>query len=105
MASPTSIQPTMQRTVEWLRKAGYTTTDSGDGVTNVEAGMEGALTVPHVFMRVPQANMVQYSHELRRLCTHRGLNPLQAKIEASYSPDDGIAVLALYGVTDKVLCG
>ena len=40
------IQPTMTRTVSWLQNLGYRTTDSGDGILNVEAGTYRRKTIP-----------------------------------------------------------
>lgn len=91
------IQPTMVRTVAWMQSHGFKTCDSGDGVLNVEAGMEGALDFPHVFAQVPPPEMVALATWLRILADVEGIG---GKVECSYSPDDGVAMVALYGVTD-----
>ena len=91
------IQPTMVRTVAWLQRHGFRTCDSGDGVLNVDAGMDGALDFPHVFAKVQPNMMVDDADHLRRLATAAGMG---GTVECSYSPDDGTATVALYGVTD-----
>lgn len=99
------IQPTMKMTVAWLRGLGFITIDSGDGVLNVEAGMEGAMDFPHVFMRVDPSKMVEQAKTLLEAC--QNLKIEEAQIEVSYSPSDGLAVLSLIGVTDEAFatCG
>jgi hypothetical protein len=44
------IHPPLRRLVTLLREHGFDTCDSGDGVTNVEMGMEMALDYPHVYI-------------------------------------------------------
>ena len=98
------IQPRMKRTVAWLQSLGFQTTDSGDGVTNVEAGMEGALDFPHVMMSVPPPlRLIQESERLLETCRLVGIQGF--KIEASYDPDDSSCILMLTGVTDESLPG
>lgn len=104
MSAPPEIQPKMRRLVGWLNSWGYETTDSGDGVTNVEAGMEGALPFPHVVMVVhPPAALVTYS--LGLLCDLEVIG-VQMRgrsdrwIEATYDPVDGVATMMLAGLTD-----
>lgn len=92
------IQPTMRRLVTWLQGMGFKTCDSGDGVLNVEAGMEGALDYPHVFMTVDPAKMLEEAHRLHRACATAGL--WDADIEVCYKPSDGLAILMLTEVTD-----
>ena len=96
----TKIQPTMRKVCRWLRSNGYVTTDSGDGVINVLAGMEGALDRPHVFMQVGSPyDGVRSAQGLLKLCQEKGLAE-GYRIEYLYSPIDGVGVLALYGVSD-----
>lgn len=96
------IQPRMRRLVALLQSVGFQTTDSGDGVTNVEAGMEDALDFPHVFMTCDSRKLVE---EARRLLTivRTWIRATEFQIECTYSPVDDTAVLALYGLTDDDL--
>lgn len=97
------IQPTMVRTVAWVRSLGFETTDSGDGVTNVDAGMEGAMSVPHVVARVPTHALVAYADVMWGAVRVRGLDRRGATVEAVYGPGDGVATVVIYGVTDANL--
>ena len=98
------IQPTMARTVEWLQDRGFDTCDSGDGVLNVEAGMEGALEFAHVFCRVRPAFLLHEADRLWSEVRARGLDrDERVAVEASYSPRDGVALLGLYYVDDAAL--
>ena len=95
-----TINPGVRKLVQLLRDLGFATTDSGDGVTNVEAGMEGALDIPHVFMKV------NHEREANRLMTFLGIERVRIEpgmIQYSYDPSDGSRILALYGVSDKDL--
>lgn len=97
------ILPTMRNTVAWLQALGFQTTDSGDGVTNVAAGMECALTFPHVFMVVDPDDIIEDTDRLYEACRARNLLGPTIRVESSYNPEDRIAVLGLYGVTDQTL--
>jgi len=98
-----AIDPGIRCTVRWLRKRDYETTDSGDGVTKREAIAAGeALDVPHVFMRIKPGKMVLYADALRAALDLAGLEGV-GRVEASYSPDDGVALIALYDVNDDTL--
>jgi len=98
------IQPTMLRTVAWVQSLGFRTTDSGDGVINVEAGMEGALPVAHVVAVVDVGELITAAHHLLGACKAKGLHHLDDfGIEATYSPVDEVATLMLIGVSDAVL--
>ena len=93
------INPGIRKLVRRLRAARFATTDSGDGVTNVKAGMEGALAVPHVFMVVSTCDLAAEADRLRRLVRSWGVSC--EEITASYNPEDKIGVLALMGVEDS----
>lgn len=102
------VQPTMRKLVTWLRAAGFETTDSGDGVTNVEAGMEGALTEPHVFILLANyLSIIRQADRLQRLVVEYGFSigyeEGEVYVEAMYSPYDGISTLALWGATDETM--
>lgn len=87
----TSLNPGIKHTVGWMASKCFQTTDSGDGKTNVEAGMEGALTVPHVHAVCDIAVMVHEAERLHRLLVEMGLDPDEtAKVEG-FEDQDGPA--------------
>ena len=92
------IQPTMVATVRLLQERGFRTCDSGDGVLNVEAGMEGAMEFPHVFCKVSAGMMIEEAHRLWELT--REFEMAGAKVESTYDPADHLAFLCLIDVTD-----
>lgn len=92
------LDPGIRDTVRWCWDNGFEPTDSGDG--SKAAWMEGALDVPHVFMQCIPDDLIDESRRLWRLATDVGLvkaNDEAPMVEASYSPDDGVAILTLYG--------
>lgn len=102
-----AIQPSMRRLIAFLTERGFITTDSGDGVTNVKAGMEDALDYPHVFM-VSDDVTADADHLAAVLLHERGI-VLSACfagprwIQGSYDPIGKQGVVMLAGVTDKDL--
>ena len=94
------LNPGIRMLVQFLNEQGFETTDSGDGKTNVESGMECAMDVPNVHMIVRPADRIV--HESRRLYDVMkdhgiALGPLGEDgigptIEASYSPVDNISI-------------
>jgi len=96
------LSPNIRETVVFLRKNGFDTSDSGDG-TNHANGMECALPTPHVFMPVPVKEMVSEADRLLGILSFVKKLPEDFGIEVSYSPLDGVAMLMLFGVTDKDL--
>jgi hypothetical protein len=100
----TTLTPGIRAVVKLLRDNGFYTTDSGDGVTNVAAGMEGALPVPHVHCFVPRRRMFSETSRLVRLLRDAGLRIEMAMIQSVYDPaDHKNASVSLYGVDDRVL--
>lgn len=99
-----TVQPTMQRTIRWLQSLGMEPTDSGDGVTNVEADMECALDFPHVFIPFDQLGQGKVAADLiwSQIRTIAEDNT-DISVEAGYSPEDGLTTVALYGITDANL--
>ena len=107
---PAAINPGVRRLVALLRAWGYETTDSGDGVTNVEAGLEGARPYPHVTMRVPPAALSQAADRLRDLLQIRGVHVREfgpqldaPAIQATYDPANQVALVELVGVDDSTI--
>ena len=102
VVAASAIQPAMRGLVDWLNDNGFRTTDSGDGVTNVAAGMEGALPFPHVVIRTEPQYMVR---EAKRLLStleedHIAVYGVPGRsIEATFSPVDGVATIMLVGIT------
>lgn len=98
------IQPTMVRTVALIRSFGLETTDSGDGVLNVEAGMEAALDFPHVIVMLDSAVFIDTT--ARRLASKLGafVRPeTEFHVEVSYSTKDDLAIATIIGLTDAGL--
>src|SRR4051812_36068008 len=93
----------MRVLVAWLNSKGFLTTDSGDGITNVQAGMEGALDFPHVFMVVSPDKLVSEARRLVQQLEREGFifDGVSRYVEATYNPTDGVAGLMLGGLSDS----
>ncbi len=100
---PTILTPGIRKTVLWLREHGFDTCDSGDGVTNVEAGMDCAFTTPNVHIRTTPLKMVSDARSLLSLLEGKKIKVDSGMIQATYDPSDGSAILSLYEVDDSVL--
>jgi hypothetical protein len=75
-----TLNPGIRDLVKELREVhGLETCDSGDGVTNVEAGMEGALEERHVFILVELDRMIETTKFLSE-------DYPDAWVECSWSP-------------------
>lgn len=85
-----TLTPGIRRTVALVRSWGFETTDSGDGVTNVQAGMEEAMTRPNVYMTVlPSCLIAEADRLLREL--------LNVGVEVdTQGPDDGPCIQGMY---------
>lgn len=97
LLDPSTLTPGVRETVAWLRRLGFETTDSGDAVTNVAAGMEGALEIPHVAIVVPRRRLVHAALRLYRKLRQRGIEVRPngrggVEIHASFDPVDRVAV-------------
>lgn len=93
------LDPGIRGVVTWLRLCGFETTDSGDGVSKTQMIESGdALPFPNVFMKTTPETLVADAKRLLALTLRARL---VARIEASYDPTDGSAVLALYDVADS----
>ena len=105
-----SLTPGIRKTVAWLNGHGFKTTDSGDGHTNIDAGMEDALPFPHVVIHVSPEALVSESNRLRDLVESHGI-PVQPlgpgidtpSIQANYDPAEPIGLIMLSGVDDASL--
>lgn len=104
------LSPEVRDLVVWLNEQGFETTDSGDG-SNFKAGMEGALSFPHVFMKAEPKILVHEGRRLYRLLEHRGIDfkphlidpqfPYYPQIQATYDPHDETGVLLLMHVRSE----
>lgn len=75
-----SLNPGIRDLVRELREVhGFDTCDSGDGVTNVALGMEGAQTERHVYIVVELDAMIEATEYLAEQYP-------DAWVECSYSP-------------------
>lgn len=104
------LNPGIRRTVEWLNSLGFETSDSGDGKTNVEIGMEEALPFSHVIIIVTPEKLVEETRRLRDVLQSKGIR-IDAiamdmelpSIQASFDPVDEIGIIFLSGVDDQKL--
>lgn len=97
------VSPNVRALVAWLNNNGFPTTDSGDG-SNHAAGMEGACPFPLIAIQVEPTTLVWHAKRLRRLLEGRGVvftADAFAKIEATFDPLDGVALILLIGVTSR----
>lgn len=113
---PEELDPGVRRLVLWLRGLGFDTTDSGDGRTKLAAGFDegSALPYPHVAICVEPENLVRDADRLADLLQEEhGIEvgptppepPDPPRIEASYDPSTGTAMLLLLHVDDSMLRG
>jgi len=117
-----TLTPGIRNTVKWLREQGFNTTDSGDGVTNIQAGMEGALDIAHVHIvledptqLVPEARRLYYvlqrhgvnfdidTSKYTSCADAPDLRDLGPRIEAFYDPYGDLSILSLFNVDDALL--
>lgn len=105
-----TLTPGIRRTVALVRSWGFETTDSGDGVTNVQAGMDGAMTVPNVYIHVRDPeHLLRESQGLLQRLDAIGVDmdaqgPDNAPcIQAMYDPCVHSAGILLMGVDDALL--
>ncbi len=101
--NPALLTPGIRKTVLWLRSLGFDTTDSGDGVTNVEAEMEGAIDIAHVHIQTTPLKMVSVARNLQDAVEAKGIKLEAGMIQATYDPVDHSAIVSLYGVSDEML--
>lgn len=106
-ALPDDLDPGIRLTVAWLNREGFTTTDSGDGVSKPD--MECALGTANVFVRVASpVDLIAEARRLHTLLESVGVRigpqgPEGPAIQATYDPGDDSAIIALYGVDDEAI--
>jgi len=102
------LDPGIRQVVRWLRRIGYKTTDSGDGVS--KPADERTYDVPHVVIRIEEKRTSEgfrwEALELQKLCVEHCLS--KAVVEVHYSTADNIALLmlfpeGLYAYSEKVV--
>lgn len=93
---PSELDPGIRKLVMLLRKHGYETTDSGDGVSNDYADMD----FPHVFIASDKYNLLSAADELWDLLFQICDLPPDASVEASYAPSDGQATIGVFNILD-----
>lgn len=103
-----SLAPGIREVVRWVHTLGFATSDSGDGKTNQAAGMDCAVdwTEPMVAIEAPSAaEGIASSERLwAAICALAGGDPPpRARVETSYSPTDGVAIVLLLGFDDGEL--
>lgn len=107
------IQPTMTRVCALVNEIvgrlfmGLKTTDSGDGVTNVAAGMECALTKAHVVVPCPPEAALRVVERLGAGLRSRGVSlddpESGASVEASWQFGCKAALVTVWNLTDADL--
>lgn len=88
------ICPGIKDVVRLLTKEGFETVDSGDG-SHFKEGMEGAFEEPMVAC-LGEKGPDLFFRAMRLLHILRE-NGYEARVEATYSPNDGIATIVAYG--------
>lgn len=110
---PAELDPGIRETVLWLRRCGFKTTDSGDGKTKFSLGFtedDGIIPRPHVAMTVPPYRLAKEANRLRdallgsvHVIRLDDSDEDAPRIEATYSPCTGMAMILLLNVHDGML--
>lgn len=99
----TPLNPGIRRTVAWLNAEGFTTTDSGDGVTH---DFECDRGYGYVEIVTEPVKLVAEAARLAHVLKSRGVNLVPignepgSAIMASFDPADGTALLSLSPIVD-----
>ena len=101
-----ALDPHIRETVDWLRRAGFNTTDSGDGRSKPDVGKDGcSLAEPHVFMVLGDTDPIENTaDQLLHMARSRWGDVPGMRVEASYSPIGRTTILMLFGVDDETPC-
>ena len=101
-----TLNPGIWRTVLWLRGHGFNTCDSGDGVTNVAAGMEGARDHGHVVIQLEsRAELFVACDRIVELLAELDVSTAQpggVLVQGMYVPGD-VPIVDVSNVTDEVM--
>jgi hypothetical protein len=106
-----TLTPGIRKVVAWLHEHDFITVDSGDGVTNIEAGIADAMSIPNVSMTVTDTeHLVEEATRLHELLKRAGVMIYRMGIDdnkpcivAQFDPADDTAIITLLGVDDKML--
>lgn len=101
---PAELDPGIRNLVLLMRKHGFDTCDSGDGVSKPDMGC--ALDFPHVIAVIRLDDARSESQRVVSLMEAYGVvfgPDEEASVEVSYSPINDVCLLAVYGVTDDML--
>jgi hypothetical protein len=90
------LDPGIRNVVRWLFDNGFNPTDSGDGVSKGDAGLD----YPHVFM-VAHGHLEAEVERLDAFLRDRGIK-VEGSVQGNYAPG-GPAIVVLTGVTDALL--
>lgn len=111
MAAPNydELDPGIREVVRFLNEAGFTTTDSGDGVSKTDP--DGChLDIANVHLIVSTAEAVAESHKVSDLFEGCGVmfspahpDAPEPSIQLTYNPHDGVAIVSVYGLDDSLL--
>lgn len=102
------LNPGITKIVALLQANGFNTVDSGDGETH---DFECDREYGYVAMTVPPEDMVEEANRLRDLLGANGIavhitnDQEKPCIQASYDPVNGLALIDLEYVHDKMLSG
>lgn len=96
------LSPGVRDLVVDMREAGFYTTDSGDG-SNYAAGMECAVPFKMVAVLCGPLELAQTADRLASWLIDRGLDWPAWRVEASYNPGDGTAIVLLSESSDEQL--
>jgi hypothetical protein len=95
------LDPGIRNLVVALNKAGFVTTDSGDGVSKPECGR--MINVPHVVIKAEPSRLLLTANALHDWCRATKLKVTRGMIQATYDPVDKSAIVMLFGVNDEML--
>lgn len=100
--SEKSLNPGIQKTVEWLNGLGFKTTDSGDGKTH-DFGCDQPCSYVHIM--VSPENLIHETIKLKMELKVKGIDVMPMNEENSvpcilseYNPAEKFATISLYNV-------
>lgn len=100
MIDYSQLAPGIRDVVRWLNYRGWSTTDSGDGTSEMECAVVEPMV--NIEMALP-CNLPAQAERLALDLASFGvrMNICGRRVEAHYSTADGVAGLLLFGVTSK----
>lgn len=106
------LDPGIRNTVRWLNEYGFTTTDSGDGISKLNINDGCALDYPHVMIVVDPDELLETTSNLVELFDSLGIDigPIGNAeglpcIQATYDPCAGSCqgIIMLMGIDDDLM--